>query len=57
MANNASQQDMLIVSSEILAILKSELSARDVKPTPENLRWVMEIIEKSLPAFSAELLI
>ena len=46
--------DLLIVSSEVLIILKSELKTRGVEPTPQNLRWVMELIEKSLPAFTSE---
>ncbi len=49
--------DILIVSSQVLAVLKSELSTRGVRPTPENLRVVMGIIEKSLPAFSSELFV
>jgi hypothetical protein len=54
METNQKTPDLLIVSSEVLVVLKSELEARGVKPTPENLRWVMELIEKSLPAFSSE---
>ena len=46
--------DLLIVSSEVLIILKSELKTRGVEPTPQNLRWVMELIEKSLPTFTSE---
>lgn len=30
--------DLLIVSSEVLIILKSELKTRGVEPTPQNLR-------------------
>ncbi|HBW3712643.1 Uncharacterised protein [Klebsiella michiganensis] len=40
---------LLVISSEILTVLKSELSSRGLKPTPSNLRVVMEIIDKSLP--------
>lgn len=48
------EPELLTISAEILKILESELSARGVKPTPENLRWVMAIIEKSLPATGLE---
>jgi hypothetical protein len=54
METNQKTPDLLIISSEVLVVLKSELEARGVKPTPENLRWVMEVIEKSLPTFSSE---
>lgn len=40
--------DVLQVSSELLGILKSELAARGVEPTQENLSWVLSIIQKSL---------
>ena len=40
---------LLVISSEILAVLKSELSSKGLKPTSNNLRVVMGIIEKSLP--------
>jgi len=45
---------LLAISSQILTILKSELSSRGLKPTPSNLRVVMEIIDKSLPASLSE---
>lgn len=54
METNQKTPDLLIISSEVLVVLKSELEARGVKPTPENWRWVMEVIEKSLPTFSSE---
>lgn len=57
MEENKKSPDLLIVSSEVLAVLKSELEARGVKPTPENLRWIMELIEKSLPTSSGEFFI
>ncbi|CDG47649.1 hypothetical protein [Serratia symbiotica] len=47
----AETPDLLIVSSEVLRVLKSELYTRGIKPTPGNLRWVMGIIEKSLLDF------
>lgn len=56
-AQQSIEPDYLIISSEILAILESEISARGIKPTPGNLRWVMEIIEKSLPANGFEFLV
>lgn len=40
---------LLVISSEILAVLKSELSSRGLKPTSSNLRVVMNIIDQSLP--------
>lgn len=42
------QEDILLISSEILGVLKSELSARGIEPTQENLSWVLSIIQKSL---------
>lgn len=48
---------LLVISSEILAVLKSELSSRGLKPTPSNLRVVMEIIDKSLPDSLSEFFI
>lgn len=40
---------LLVISSQVLTVLKSELSSRGLKPTASNLRIVMEIIDKSLP--------
>lgn len=40
---------LLVISSQVLIVLKSELSSRGLKPTSSNLRIVMEIIDKSLP--------
>ncbi len=40
---------LLLISSQVLIVLKSELSSRGLKPTSSNLRVVMEIIDKSLP--------
>ncbi|HAT3912052.1 TPA: hypothetical protein I9Y38_001488 [Klebsiella oxytoca] len=48
---------LLVISSEILTVLKSELSSRGLKPTPSNLRVVMEIIDKSLPDSLSEFFI
>lgn len=48
MATLREQQDILKVSSELLEIFKSELTARGVAPTQENLSWVLSIIQKSL---------
>lgn len=42
-------EQLLVLSSQILVVLKSELLSRGLKPTPSNLRVVMEIIDKSLP--------
>ena len=42
------QEDILRVSAEVLDLLKSELTARGVTPTQENLSWVLSIIQKSL---------
>ncbi|EIW5062892.1 hypothetical protein MEE69_003322 [Klebsiella pneumoniae] len=42
-------EQLLVVSSQVLTILKSELSSKGLKPTSNNLRVVMGIIEKSLP--------
>lgn len=42
------REDILQVSAEILVVLKSELKAHGIAPTPENLSWVMSIIQKSL---------
>lgn len=42
------QEDILRVSAEVLDLLKSELKARGVTPTQENLSWVLSIIQKSL---------
>lgn len=42
------QEDILRVSAEVLDLLKSELNARGVRPTQENLSWVLSIIQKSL---------
>ena len=42
------ESDILQISSELLGILKSELIARDIAPTQENLSWVLSIIQKSL---------
>ena len=42
------QEDILRVSAEVLDLLKSELNARGVTPTQENLSWVQSIIQKSL---------
>lgn len=51
------QRDILQVSAEVLVVLKSELDARGVKPTPENLSWVLSIIQKSLKPRLSELFI
>ena len=40
---------LLVISSQVLIVLKSELSSRGLKPTSSNLRIVMKIIDKSLP--------
>lgn len=48
---------LLVLSSEVLAVLKSELSSRGLKPTPNNLRVVMGIIDKSLPDSLSEFFI
>lgn len=42
-------EQLLVLSSQILVVLNSELLSRGLKPTPSNLRVVMEIIDKSLP--------
>ena len=42
-------EQLLVVSSQVLTILKSELSSRGLKPTSSNLRVVMNIIDQSLP--------
>lgn len=47
---NMTGENLLVLSSQVLIVLKSELSSRGVKPTPTNLRLVMEIIDKSLPS-------
>lgn len=47
---NMTGENLLVLSSQVLVVLKSELSSRGVKPTPANLRVVMEIIDKSLPS-------
>lgn len=48
---------LLVISSQILVVLKSELSSRGLKPTSNNLRVVMEIIDKSLPDSLSEFFI
>lgn len=57
MAEIVKQQEILQVSAEVLAVLKNELNARGVKPTPENLSWVMSIIQKSLKPSISELFV
>lgn len=47
--NNNDAPDLFIISSKLLEIMKSELEKHNIKPTPVNLRWVMRIIDASLP--------
>ena len=44
-----SSEELLVICSEMLSVLRSELSTRGLKPTNSNLRTVIEIIDKSLP--------
>ncbi|WP_407861206.1 hypothetical protein [Escherichia coli] len=53
-SKNITGERLLVISSQILTILKSELSSRGLKPTSGNLRVVMEIIDKSLPGSLSE---
>lgn len=47
--NNNDAPDLFIISSKLLEIMKSELEKHNIKPTSVNLRWVMRIIDASLP--------
>ncbi len=40
---------MLRVSAEILVIIEHETEVRGIKPTPENLRVMIDLISQSLP--------
>ncbi|ECD5429507.1 TPA: hypothetical protein N3G98_004586 [Salmonella enterica subsp. enterica serovar Denver] len=53
-SKNITGERLLVISSQILTILKSELSSRGLKPTSGNLRVVMAIIDKSLPGSLSE---
>lgn len=41
---------MLRVSAEILVIIERETEARGIKPTPENISVVINLISQSLPS-------
>lgn len=47
--NNNDKPDLFIISSKLQEVMKSELEKHNVKPTPVYLRWVMRIIDASLP--------
>lgn len=47
--NNNDESDLFIISSNLLEVMKSELEIHNIKPTPVYLRWVMKIIDASLP--------
>ncbi|OSK23663.1 hypothetical protein EAMG_01732 [Escherichia coli M056] len=47
--NNNDESDLFIISSNLLEVMKSELEKHNIKPTPVYLRWVMRIIDASLP--------
>ncbi|MGA3767484.1 hypothetical protein ACPBXC_27830, partial [Escherichia coli] len=47
--NNNDESDLFIISSNLLEVMKSELEIHNIKPTPVYLRWVMRIIDASLP--------
>ena len=47
--NNNDKSDLFIISSKLLEVMKSELEKHDIKPTPVYLRWVIKIIDASLP--------
>ncbi|EGX8240499.1 hypothetical protein JG310_000483 [Salmonella enterica subsp. enterica serovar Reading] len=47
--NNNVEPDLFIISSNLLEVMKSELEKHNIKPTPVRLRWVMRIIDASLP--------
>ncbi len=47
--NNNDKPDLFIISSKLLEVMKSELEKHDIKPTPVYLRWIMKIIDASLP--------
>lgn len=42
--------DILTISSELLEIIRSELTARGLEPAPGHIRWVFSVIEKALLA-------
>lgn len=47
-----SSPDFLVVSSVMLKVVKAELERQNVQPSVENIRYVLSIIDASLPAFS-----
>lgn len=47
-----SSPDLLLVSSEILKVVKVELERQHVQPSVENIRCVLALIDGSLPAFA-----
>ncbi|EFO1600616.1 hypothetical protein DWS26_28125 [Escherichia coli] len=47
--NNNDESNLFIISSNLLEVMKSELEIHNIKPTPVYLRWVMRIIDASLP--------
>lgn len=51
------QADILKISSELLEVLKSELTAHGIEPTDENLSWVLSIIQQSLKPSLSKLFI
>lgn len=51
------QADILKTSSELLEVLKSELTAHGIEPTDENLSWVLSIIQQSLKPSLSKLFI
>lgn len=42
-------EDMLLVAHGILPVIKSELKALGVEPTPADIRWLFSVIEGVLP--------